>query len=29
MQKLMPQVKGKAEGKLVAEVVGALLRGGS
>ena len=27
MQKLMPQVKGKAEGKLVAEVVGSLLRG--
>jgi uncharacterized protein YqeY len=27
MQKLMPQVKGKADGKLVAEVVGALLRG--
>ncbi len=27
MQKLMPQVKGRAEGKLVAEVVGSLLRG--
>jgi hypothetical protein len=27
MQKLMPQVRGKAEGKLVAEVVGSLLRG--
>lgn len=27
MQKLMPQVRGKAEGKVVAEVVGALLRG--
>ncbi|MBI2983677.1 MAG: GatB/YqeY domain-containing protein [Chloroflexi bacterium] len=27
MQKLMPQVKGKAEGRLVAEVVGSLLRG--
>jgi uncharacterized protein YqeY len=29
MQKLMPQVKGRAEGKLVAEVVGSLLRGSS
>jgi uncharacterized protein YqeY len=29
MQKLMPQVKGRAEGKLVAEVVGSLLRGAS
>ena len=29
MQKLMPQVKGRAEGKAVAEVVGALLKGGS
>lgn len=29
MQKLMPQVKGRAEGKAVAEVVSALLRGGS
>ena len=29
MQKLMPQVKGKAEGKAVAEVVSALLKGGS
>jgi uncharacterized protein YqeY len=29
MQRLMPQVKGKAEGKLVAEVVGSLLRGAS
>src|SRR5262249_5118240 len=28
MQKLMPQVKGKADGRAVAEVVGALLRGG-
>ena len=28
MQRLMPQVKGKAEGKAVAEVVGSLLRGG-
>ena len=27
MQKVMPQVRGRAEGKLVAEVVGALLRG--
>jgi len=27
MQKLMPQMRGRAEGKLVAEVVGALLRG--
>ena len=27
MQKLMPQVRGRAEGKLVAEVVGSLLRG--
>jgi hypothetical protein len=27
MQKLMPQVRGKAEGKLVAELVGSLLRG--
>ena len=29
MQKLMPQVKGKAEGKTVSEVVGSLLKGGS
>ena len=29
MQKLMPQVKGRAEGKAVAEVVGSLLKGGS
>ena len=29
MQKLMPQVKGKAEGKAVSEVVGSLLKGGS
>ena len=29
MQRLMPQVKGKAEGKAVAEVVGSLLRGGA
>ncbi len=27
MQKLMPQVKGRADGKLVAEVVSSLLRG--
>ena len=27
MQKLMPQVRGKAEGKVVSEVVSALLRG--
>lgn len=27
MQKLMPRLRGRAEGKLVAEVVGALLRG--
>ncbi len=27
MQKLMPQVKGRAEGKAVAEVVSALLKG--
>lgn len=27
MQKLMPQVRGRAEGKLVAEVVSGLLRG--
>ena len=27
MQKLMPQLRGRAEGKLVAEVVGSLLRG--
>ena len=27
MQKLMPQLKGRADGKLVAEVVGSLLRG--
>ena|SRR5689334_12077281 len=29
MQKLMPQVKGRAEGKAVAEVVSGLLKGGS
>lgn len=29
MQKVMPQVKGRADGKLVAEVVGSLLRGAS
>ena len=29
MQKLMPQVKGRAEGKAVAEVVASLLKGGS
>ena len=29
MQKLMPQVKGRAEGKAVSEVVGSLLKGGS
>ena len=29
MQKLMPQVRGKAEGKAVAEVVSGLLRGAS
>lgn len=29
MQKLMPQLRGKAEGRLVAEVVGSLLRGSS
>ncbi len=29
MQKLMPQVRGKAEGKAVAEVVSGLLRGSS
>lgn len=27
MQRLMPQVRGRAEGKIVAEVVGAMLRG--
>ncbi|MBI2774328.1 MAG: GatB/YqeY domain-containing protein [Chloroflexi bacterium] len=27
MQKLMPQVRGKADGKVVSEVVGSLLRG--
>jgi hypothetical protein len=27
MQKVMPQVRGRAEGKLVAEVVGSLLKG--
>lgn len=27
MQRLMPQVKGRADGKVVAEVVGSLLRG--
>lgn len=29
MQKVMPQVKGRADGKVVAEVVGSLLRGAS
>ncbi len=29
MQKLMPQLKGRAEGKVVAEVVASLLRGAS
>jgi hypothetical protein len=29
MQKLMPQVKGRSEGKAVAEVVASLLRGGA